>query len=459
MPQWNLLNMPFVGKFIRSRWYPGIFQYPLLFLLLIILLWAFFGTIQASTNISTLMMWGLWWTLLPYSFLLLGRIWCGVCPLAKMGDLAQRLFKRSRRYPGPFLRRNGIWIMIALFLLLTWFDRVTSFANSPKATGILLLILLAGAVLIMIFFKRRAWCRYLCPIGGLSGIYSMASFTELRTRKKTCQKACMKKECVAGKGEVLGCPLFERPPVMESNRNCNFCANCLKNCSHDALSWHIRSPLKELSRFRQRIPAEAFLALIMVILVFVQTIGMSKIFPVYMKWLIERTFLQNYHVAFTMTFAGLLLFGLGIYGLVSYLSSRYSEESLIRNFASFGYALIPLGLAGLLAHNLLHLLTESKNAVRIILLTSGVLSGDIKAAAFSSHAMMKVSPFIKAGQISMVLLGFLGSAVVLVRFNRLLGENPHFNWHRILPHLILTITFAVLFILLFLLPMNPMHFH
>lgn len=457
--KWDLLHMPFIGRFIRSRWYPSIFQYPLLFFFLLIFLWAFFGTVQASRNMATLMIWGLWWTLLPFSFLLFGRIWCGICPLAKAGDLVQKCFKRSRKYPAAFLKRHGIWIMIALFVLITWVDRISSFAGSPRSTGILLLILLAGAVIIMFFFKRRTWCRYLCPIGGLSGIYSMASFTELRTRTETCQKACREKECITGNDVVPGCPLFERPPVMESNRNCNFCVNCLKNCQHDALSWRIRIPTKELGQLRQRVPAEAFLALIMVVLVYIQTIGMSKLFPTYMKWFIEGTFIKNYHFAFTMTFAALILLGLALYGLVSYLSSRYSKESFIQNFTSFGYALIPLGLAGHLAHNLFHLVKESKSAVQTILLEFGILLGNIKGTVLPTDQLGGEDPSIKVAQIAIILLGCFGSLLVLMRSNRLLGVNPHFKWGRILPHMILVAVIGVIFIHLFFLPMNPRHFH
>lgn len=459
MSKWDLLHMPLIGRFIRSRWYPGLFQYALLLLLALVLMWAFFGTVQASKNIATLVIWGLWWTLLPFAFLLFGRIWCGVCPLAKTGDLIQRCFKGNRRYPGVFLRRYGIWIMISLFILLTWVDRISSFAGSPRATGILLLVLLGGAVLIIFFYKRRTWCRYLCPIGGLSGIYSMASLTELRSQEETCLNECQGKECMASKEVASSCPLFEHPPVMESNRNCNFCLNCLKSCQHNALSWRIRTPLKELNQLKQRIPAEAFLALLMVILVYFQTISMSKLFPQYMKWLIEGSFIKNYHVAFTMTFVSLLVVGFSLYGLASYVASRYSKEPFRQNFASFGYALIPLGLAGHLAHNMFHLIKEGKEAVQTILMESGILMGVVKATALPSHAMSGQALFIRGAQIGIILLGTLGSVVVLINSNKLCGGNPHFKWGRIVPHLVLVAVIGVVFFHLFFLPMNLRHFH
>ena len=455
----DLLHMPLIGRFIRSRFYPAIFQYPLLFFFLVILLWAFFGTIQASKNIATLMIWGLWWALLPFSFLLFGRIWCGVCPLAKTGELVQRWFKRTRKDPGHFLRRYGTWVMIALFVLLTWFDRISSFASSPRSTGILLLFLFFGAALTMYFFQRRAWCRYMCPLGALSGIYSMVSFMELRARRETCKRECRGKECINGSESVSSCPLFERPLAMESNRNCNFCGNCVKICQHHALSWRLRFPLKELGILRERVPAEAFLALVMVVLVYIQTISMSNIFPRYMKWFIEGSFIKNYHIAFTMNFAGILLLGLVLYGLTSYFSSRYSQESFIQNFRSFGYALIPLGLAGHLAHNLFHLVKEGKSAVQTILLESGILIGNIKGSASSNYELVGGVPLIKAAQIAIVVLGVLGSLVILMRSSGSRGRNPHFNWGRILPHMIFVAALGVIFLHLFFLPMNPRHFH
>ena len=454
----DLLHMPLIGRFIRSRLYPAIFQYPLMFLFFVILLWAFFGTIQASKNIATLMIWGLWWALLPFSFLLFGRIWCGVCPLAKAGELIQRWFKRSRKDPGHFLRRYGIWITIILFVLLTWFDRISSFSSSPRSTGILLLFLLFGAILTMYFYQRRAWCRYMCPLGGLSGVYSMVSFMELRARKETCKRECREKECINGM-ESSRCPLFERPLAMESNRNCNFCANCVKICRHHTLSWRLRFPLKEIGQLKERFPAEAFLALVMVVLVYIQTISISKTFPRYMKWFIEESFIKNYHIAFTVNFAGILLLGLVLYGLTSYFSSRYSQESLIHNFRSFGYGLIPLGLAGHLAHNLFHLVKESKDAIQMILLESGILLGTIKESASSNPEMLKGDPLIKAAQIAIVVLGILGSLVILMRSSGSRARNPQFNWGRILPHMIFVAALGVIFLHLFFLPMNPRHFH
>jgi hypothetical protein len=151
--------------------------------------------------------------------------------------------------------------------------------------------------------------------------------------------------------------------------------------------------------------------------------------------------------------------GFFFYGLATYVASRYSKEPLRQNFASFGYALIPLGLAGHLAHNMFHLIKESKGAVQTILVESGILMGMVKASAVPSHEVPGQAPYIRAVQIGIILVGILGSVVVLIRSNRLCGGNPHFKWSRILPHMILVAIIGVVFVHLFFLPMNLRHFH
>ncbi len=36
------------------------------------------------------------------------------------------------------------------------------------------------------FFERRLWCRHLCPIGGMNGMFAKLSMTELRSRQGVC---------------------------------------------------------------------------------------------------------------------------------------------------------------------------------------------------------------------------------------------------------------------------------
>jgi hypothetical protein len=453
----DLLKVGPIGRFLRSRFYPAVFQFLFLFFFVFAIYQAFRGSRLASENFATVTMWSLWWPLLPFSFLFFGRIWCAVCPLPKAGDAVQQLLGKQKK-PGPFLRRRGIWIMAALFVLLTWLDRISSFAASPRATGTLLILLVLGAALTMALYRRRTWCRYLCPLGGLSGIYSTTACMELRPQKDTCVGGCRSKACLNPDRTQQECPLFERPPLLASNRNCNFCGNCLKGCRHHALAWRLRSPLRELMRLPERLPGEAFLAVVMVILVYIQTISMAKLFPRYMKWFIEGSFIKSYYIAFSINFAAMFILGLIGFTLAVYLSSRYSGEPLSRNFSTFGYILIPLGLAGHLAHNLFHLVKEGLQALRVTLSLLGVALD--RGATLAAHNVEGDDPVIKVIQIIIVLLGALGSFLILAKINGLEESTIYNNrWGRIVPHLIFVGLVAGLFVHLFVLPMNPRHFH
>ncbi len=44
----------------------------------------------------------------------------------------------------------------------------------------------AGAMVCSSFFERRLWCRHLCPIGGMNGLFAKLSMTELRAHTGIC---------------------------------------------------------------------------------------------------------------------------------------------------------------------------------------------------------------------------------------------------------------------------------
>lgn len=53
----------------------------------------------------------------------------------------------------------------------------------------LLLLITAGAMICSAIFERRLWCRHLCPIGGMNGMFAKLSMTELRASQGVCSGA------------------------------------------------------------------------------------------------------------------------------------------------------------------------------------------------------------------------------------------------------------------------------
>ena len=87
-----------------------------------------------------------------------------------------------------FLKKYGIWIIDLTFLFITWADHVFGIVESPRGTGYLLLAMLGGAIVMSLFFERRAFCSHLCFLGGLSGNYSMTSSLAFRANIDNCKK-------------------------------------------------------------------------------------------------------------------------------------------------------------------------------------------------------------------------------------------------------------------------------
>lgn len=72
----NFLDNSMIRFFIRSRWYPGIFQWFAIGFFGVIVVELVIGTVNPSRNFGTSMTWVLWWPLIPVLFFVLGRFWC-----------------------------------------------------------------------------------------------------------------------------------------------------------------------------------------------------------------------------------------------------------------------------------------------------------------------------------------------------------------------------------------------
>lgn len=117
-----------------------------------------------------------------------------------------------------------------------------------------------------------------------------------------------------------------------------------------------------------------------------------------------------------------------------------SVEKVKKNFIRFGYAIIPLDLAGHLAHNLFHIITEGKaiwyNTAGLFGLN--VARGDLAFAPASSVQML---------QYIIIVIGMIGSIYTAYR----IGNKGSFK--ALMPYYTLMVILAVVNIYLFSLPM------
>lgn len=380
----NLLNQyPILRKFLRSPWYPDRINYGITTLLFaVIILVLFIAPQNRSENFALNLFWAWWWPFFLLAFPFLGRIWCAFCPFMIYGEITQRislwLFPRQlKKWPRQTAEKWGGWFLFGLFALILLWEELWDLKNTAYLSACLLLLITAGAMIFSAIFERRFWCRYLCPIGGMNGMFAKLSMTELRAQQGTCSAECNTYQCYKGgqkKGEGLetkGCPLYSHPAQLEDNRDCVLCMTCLKACPHRSVEFNLRPPAIEL--WTTHLPRSYEVALLFLLFNLVLLHGLQPL----LETLSLRVDLENFgqHSVIAIMVLSLPTF-------FPFIAIKLSQK-LIKNFSSLkphsftelAYGYLPLVLAGNLAYYLQLGLGEAGKIIPVAFATFG-LSGE-----------------------------------------------------------------------------------
>ena len=293
-----------------------------------------------------------------------------MCPVGAISEWISRIFKSRRQFP---VKLQNVWLANLFFILLTWLDIQIGVVRNPMVTGSLLIGITVAAIGIGMRYERRTFCRYLCPIGGLIGIYAMFSAVELRSKDREVCRNHKRKDCYLGNKRGYGCPMFETIPQMDSNNACNFCGECIKSCPKNNITIRVRSFFKDAWTTRKKSLDEAALAVVLVGVAIFVTGDMlepwagwmdsaMKLFPARLLG-IEYAYTVEFMTKSILYFSVSLFLIPGLILLASALSNSIAggenHQGLKQNFIAFGYMFIPIGLSLHLAHNTGHLVNES----------------------------------------------------------------------------------------------------
>ncbi|GEM_PF-361788 len=331
---------------LGPRVFPGALTATAVVALSYILYGCLFDPGSAKGILATRFAWSLGWPALVLSFFFVGRVCCAICPMAFAGGTVQRLRKREGRIPG-WVKKYDAWITLAGFFAIVWAEEVTSMRTSPRATGILLLAILGGAVLSGLLFPRRTWCRHLCPLGGLAGVCSSSSMLELRPSLDVCTAKCKDHSCYKGDEHTPGCPMFNHVMFVESNQQCVFCLNCVRSCPNGSPQLNLRMPARELwTNLTARPEVGRFVAMLAGLVVAVTLIHLwEKASAGALAQLVEMDRM--------ILVSGLLLCSAGIPLLTLWLAPRRAgEEALVWQRVA---AWVPLVGAGFTAYQVAYL--------------------------------------------------------------------------------------------------------
>jgi NAD-dependent dihydropyrimidine dehydrogenase PreA subunit len=189
------------------------------------------------------------------------------------GEIAQRLLRACGLQPRPWPRGDadpwGAPLLAAGFAAILLWEELADLENTAWLSSCLLLLITAGAVVSSLLLEKRFWCRYLCPVGGMNGLFAKLSILELRAQAGTCSGSCSSYGCFKGGpavGEGLataGCPLGTHPAHLADNRNCVLCLTCAQACPHRSVQLRLRPPAADLQRDMDPPAAEAGLILVL----------------------------------------------------------------------------------------------------------------------------------------------------------------------------------------------------
>jgi polyferredoxin len=259
-----------VKWFVKQRWFQYALFVPNTFFFAIIMLAAFFGTPVGNANFAIIFVWIVWWALLKLVFIPLGgRSWCTMCPIPAPAEWLDHrtVIAKGKEQPLSVATKNwpkslkNVWMQNGTFMAVALFSAII--LTRPWATGVVLLAFFVGAIWLSKVYGRRIFCRYVCPVGGFIGVYSMVAPIELRVKEPEVCIQHKEKECIRGSEKGYGCPWLEYPGTLDRNVNCGICTECIKTCPKDNVAINLRPFGKDLFTAKGRSLDEIYNTFIM----------------------------------------------------------------------------------------------------------------------------------------------------------------------------------------------------
>ncbi len=206
-----------------------------------------FKQVLINLLIGTVTVFVLWW-------LLGGRTFCSwVCPYHLLAEGAEKihLYLVAKKWivnhefhRGTRTVLYGVFVLLALLTGYTVFEIINPVGILSRAMiygGGLALLWVLFLLLFEIFYSRRAWCRYICPVGLTYGLVGTLSPLRVKYHVQDCHhEGQCRKVCLVP--HVLECVKKGRAHQTEValGADCTRCGLCIDVCPTGSLRFEIK---------------------------------------------------------------------------------------------------------------------------------------------------------------------------------------------------------------------------
>lgn len=231
--------MTFINKVLSTFWMPIGLKIVSLIIFVLLMFSGMTAVVTPETlmiirnsNFGNLIVWSYWWPMIIIFAVLFGRVWCMICPVELITTAFAKIGLQRKR---PKWMLSG-WA-ITIFYILIVFVGLQSFAihRNPNYMAIYMLVIVLISIVCGAVYEKNTFCRYVCPVGYLIGIYSLLASFGWRVKDKKVCETCKDKSCINSKYiynlSAKSCGVGIYPAKEPGDINCILCAGCLKSCS------------------------------------------------------------------------------------------------------------------------------------------------------------------------------------------------------------------------------------
>ncbi|GIK64381.1 MAG: hypothetical protein BroJett018_21750 [Chloroflexota bacterium] len=366
-------HVPFLRGILKSRLFQPVLTLTTLFFFTLAIVTGLFGTPVGNRNFGIVFVWIVWWGLLIILLVpFLGRLWCAACPIPVPGEWLQRrgIINRRQgrlstlRWKFPKRLRN-MWLQNFGFLGIAIFSAII--LTRPEVSAWLLLGFSLIGIVLSILYENRVFCRYVCPVGGFIGLYSLMAPIEVRVADPQVCATHTPKDCIIGNEYAYGCPWMVFPGTLERNTYCGMCMECIKACPKNNVVINLRPVGSDLMVAKERRLDEAYKAFIMLACALLYSAVLLGPWGWLKQWANMDTLPHWLIYAGVFLLANLLLLP-GLFTLTALLSRRWGgvQVPLRQLVTDYAYTLVPLGLTAWIAFSFSLVFTNGSYAFGVL---------------------------------------------------------------------------------------------